>query len=627
MQDLGIIGYVSKGDYDSNTTYEKLNVVFYNGASFSAKQTTTGNAPTTGRSDDLYWQIMASAPSSLDFVTKDAFDTAMNTKADNLIYDETESMLKLMRGSAAEGVVLAEVEITGGSPTKSTLTLWTSDSNMFGATGTVVIDGATYNFTLPSTGGSIKLTIRQTGTATITATNGGYSYSGTLSMTSFGTYSQEINSGDAYTINITTSETTLYGQTVTATYDTSSTKTATISSSGTASITLYNYTGSVELSATDGDETATATVTIVAGTSTYTADLSFVKIYGISWDGSSTSAWTRTGAAADFTDPVPAVSNGNGSSPFDDILPWSGMEIVDDATAGKLVKIPKYYYKWTKTGTAMTLQITNEPVDGFHVSPAHADRGDGSGERDYVYVGRYHCSTSNYKSTTGVAPKVSITRSTARTAIKNLGSGIYQYDFAMYWTIMMLYLVEYADWNSQAKIGYGCAPTGSTSAVRTQGYTDAMVYHTGTDQANRTTYGGTQYRYIEGLWDNCYDWCDGIYFSTADVYIINNPANFSDTTGGTKVGERATTANCIKSFFVPSASGLEWALYPDETISDSNYETYVCDQCNYKASGVVLCVGGYYSQSQNRGAFYLYGSSTATYSYANIGARLQKLPV
>lgn len=67
MQDLGIIGYVSKGDYDSNTTYEKLNVVFYNGASFSAKQTTTGNTPTTGRSDDLYWQIMASAASGAIF--------------------------------------------------------------------------------------------------------------------------------------------------------------------------------------------------------------------------------------------------------------------------------------------------------------------------------------------------------------------------------------------------------------------------------------------------------------------------------------------------------------------------------------------------------------------------------
>jgi hypothetical protein len=431
--------------------------------------------------------------------------------------------------------------------------------------------------------------------------------------------------GTTYTISVTTTESTLYGQTVTATYGASS-KTATFSGSGAATISITDYTGDVTLSATDGTKTATTTVTIVSGTTSYSASLAFSQIYGISWDGSSSSAWTRTDAAALFADPTPAVSNGNGSSPFDNILPWSGMEKVTDASAGVLVKIPKYYYKWTKSGAAMTLQISSESFSGSHVSPAHANRGDGHGERDYVYVGRYHCSTSDYKSTTGVLPKVSVTRDAARTAIKALGTGVYQYDFAMYWTIMMLYLVEYADWNSQAKIGYGCAPTGSTSAVRNVGYTDAMVYHTGTDQASRTTYGGTQYRYIEGLWDNCFDWVDGIYFSGADVLIIDNPANFSDSTGGTKVGERATTSNDIKSFFVPSVSGLEWALYPNDVVADSNYETYVCDHCSYYASGVVLRAGGFYNQSQYHGAFYLVGYYQASSSDANVGARLQKLP-
>lgn len=429
--------------------------------------------------------------------------------------------------------------------------------------------------------------------------------------------------GDAYVINVTTTESTLFGQTLTATYDTDKTATAEFSDAGAATITIFNYTGDVELSATDGTDTAEATVTIVAGTSTYTAELSFAKIYGISWDGSSSSAWTRTDAAASFVDPSPAVNNGNGSSPFDNILPWSGMVIEEDAAAGKLVKIPKYYYKWTKTGAAMTLQISEKAFDGSHVSPAHADRGDGVGERDYVYVGRYHCSSSNYKSVTGASPKVSITRDAARTAIKALGSGIYQYDYAMYWTIMMLYLVEYADWNSQKKIGYGC---GNNSSAQNAGLTDSMVYHTGTNAASRTTYGHVQYRHIEDLWANVFDWCDGIYFSGSDVFIISNPANFSDTTGGTKVGTRATTSNDIKSFFVPSASGLEWALYPNETISDSNYETYVCDYCNYYASGVVLRVGGNYGQDQYFGAFCLYGSYSASYSSTGIGARLQKLP-
>ena len=52
----------------------------------------------------------------------------------------------------------------------------------------------------------------------------------------------------------------------------------------------------------------------------------------------------------------------------------------------------------------MKLQISDSEQTGFLVSPAHADRGDGSGERDYVYVGRYHCGSPNFKSVSGTTP-------------------------------------------------------------------------------------------------------------------------------------------------------------------------------------------------------------------------------
>lgn len=346
--------------------------------------------------------------------------------------------------------------------------------------------------------------------------------------------------------------------------------------------------------------------------------------YSAIWDGSSNSAWTRADLAADFPDPNPAVANGTGSSPFDDIMPWSGMQIVEDAEAGTLVSIPKYWYKWTRDGASMKLSIANEPQDGFVVSPAHADRGDGVGERDIVYVGRYHCSSVDYKSATGITPKVSTTRADFRTAIHNLGTDIWQYDFAMYWTICMLYLVEYADWNSQAKIGYGC---GTSSSVANEGATDAMVYHTGTNAADRTTYGEVQYRYIEGLWSNGRDFVDGIYFDNTDVYCIKNPADFSDTTGGTLVGTRANAHNEISAFFEPSSSGFEYALYPSATVSNNNWNTYVCDMCGFHASGVVLYVGGTYKGHWQRfGLFFLYGCDNASISQDDIGSRLMKLP-
>ena len=413
-------------------------------------------------------------------------------------------------------------------------------------------------------------------------------------------------------------------------------KTITVTRSGTGAISAQSSApdvASVSVSGNKitvtGHENGDVTVTVnVAADSNYNAPaaktcsvtVSFAQIYGVQWDGTASTTWSRTDAAETFMNPTPAVNNGNGSSPFDTIMPWAGMVVEDDATAGKLVKIPKYWFKWTRSGNGMKLQISNGPEAGFHVSPAHADRGDGKGERDYVYVGRYHCNTS-YKSQAGSQPAASMTRAQARSNIHNLGSTYWQYDFAMYWTIMMLYLVEYANWNSQATIGYGCSPS---SQKFNMGATDAMIYHTGTSAASRTTYGSVQYRHIEGLWDNVYDWCDGIRFSGSTVYCIANPASFSDTSGGTNVGTRATSGGYISGWTNPTADGFEYALYPN-AVSGSE-TTYVCDYCVYVASGVVLLVGGYYGQNQNHGAFCLYGDYAASDADASIGCRLQKLP-
>lgn len=413
-------------------------------------------------------------------------------------------------------------------------------------------------------------------------------------------------------------------------------KTITVTRSGTGAISAQSSAPDVASVSASGNkitvtghENGDVTVTVnVAADSNYNAPaaktcsvtVSFAQIYGVQWDGTASTTWSRTDAAETFMNPTPAVNNGNGSSPFDTIMPWAGMVVEDDATAGKLVKIPKYWFKWTRSGNGMKLQISNGPEAGFHVSPAHADRGDGKGERDYVYVGRYHCNTS-YKSQAGSQPAANMTRAAARSSIHNLGSTYWQYDYAMYWTIMMLYLVEYANWNSQATIGYGCSPS---NAKFNMGATDNMVYHTGTSAASRTTYGSVQYRHIEGLWDNVYDWCDGIRFSGSTVYCIANPASFSDTSGGTNVGTRATSSGYISGWTNPTADGFEYALYPN-AVSGSE-TTYVCDYCDYNASGVVLYVGGYYGQYQNLGAFYLYGYNAASSAYAFIGCRLQKLP-
>ena len=378
-------------------------------------------------------------------------------------------------------------------------------------------------------------------------------------------------------------------------------------------------------SVNDTTGTATITVSIAASanyeatTATISVDSKFTTVYGAEWDGTSTTAWSRTDGAAGFTDPVPYVSGAsNYGSPFDTLQPWAGMT-TEERAGGTMVKIPKFWYKITQTGSALKVQIADGELDGFSVSPAHMDRGDGEGERDVVYVGRYHCGSTACKSVTGQSPKANITRSSARTTIHNLGSNIWQMDFATRFTIWLLYIVEFADWNSQAKIGYGC---GNNSSAQSMGYTDSMPYHTGTTQSSRTTYGlGTQYRNIEGLWDNVYDWCDGCYYNNNGLNIILNPSNFSDSTGGTAIG--TPSSGYPSAFDLKDISGVFPMFIPSAANGDEN--TYSCDYWSFSASSPCLFVGGNYDQGGNHGLFFVSYTGTS-YSGAYLGCRLLELP-
>lgn len=341
------------------------------------------------------------------------------------------------------------------------------------------------------------------------------------------------------------------------------------------------------------------------------------SVYGIDFTNmANTSKCTRTDDAANFTDPQPAIAGGTGSSPFDSIMPWAGMVRSTDANAGEVVAIPKFYFKWETDGTKATgLKISMTKLDGFSTSPAHMDRGDGKGERDVIYVGRYHSCSTN-KSTTGQMPKVSITRSDARTAAHSLGSNVWQFDFATRVTIWMLYLVEFADWNSQAKIGYGC---GNNSSAENVGASDAIQYHTGTMQANRTDYGvGVQYRYIEGLWDNVLDWMDGCYYSFDGMSVILNPNNFSDIKNGTVIGTP------VANIWIASFAVSDWAIYPNSTTGGSS-STGSCDSWHYHPSYPCMCCGGYYNCNENHGLF-LVGYDRVSNANSGIGFRTIVLP-
>lgn len=384
--------------------------------------------------------------------------------------------------------------------------------------------------------------------------------------------------------------------------------------------------GTWTITATLNGDTATEEI-VVNQIKTYEVNMRYVQVYGVSW-GFSGKVLSRTDKAALFTDPVPYVNDGimtvaDCSSPFDELGPWNGMEVSVDTLGNSLVSIPKFWYKINKTASTLTIQIADGPIAGFNVSPAHRARNAQDNDKDIVYIGRYHCD-ADYKSKSGVIPKASITRAAARAGVHALGNEYWQLDISMWITIWMLYIVEFANWDSQATIGYNC---GNNSSKENTGSTDAMPYHTGTMQTSKTTYGvGLQYRYIEDPWGNVLDWCDGITFNQGDIYCFDNFTDYSDdytSTGAKLVGTRPTTGNWIKNWGLSSEVGYEWFMYPSEV---QGAQTEVPDYCYYYTSGVVLYVGGGYSQNAYRGLFYLSGNYGASYSGGSIGVRLQRRP-
>lgn len=510
----------------------------------------------------------------------------------NAIKIETDKTLTIS-GAAADaaavgGIVLPRVVVQ--TEAGSSIVLSDGEKDVSG----VAADGS-FSAALPHDGEWTVTATLGTGVATETV-QAEYCRTKTLTLT-------------YYTLTVTIKA----GSTVTAQCG-DKTVSGTVPESG--SIKLYlPIAGTWTVTATLGDETTERRVK-VSEYRDYPLKLSYIHIYGASWDGTSTTKWSRTDEAEEFTDPVPYVAGASSyGSPFDNLQPWAGM-VKSERTGGTMVAIPKFWYKLEQNGAGMTIQIAERAVEGYSVSPAHMDRGDGHGERDVVYIGRYHCNDT-YKSGTG-SPRANMTRSSARSGIHNLGSTIWQSDFAMRFTIWLLYIVEFCDWNSQNAIGYGC---GDNRSAQSMGYTDSMPYHTGTTQSRRTTYGcGTQYRNIEGLWDNCYDWCDGCYYNSNGLNIILNPANFSDSSNGTAVG---VPSDGWPSAFRVKANG-DFPVFIPTSASGSD-ATYSCDHWYFGSSYPCLYVGGYYSRSFNYGLFYVSCTSASVYG-GSIGCRLQELP-
>nr|DAT66225.1 MAG TPA: tail collar fiber protein [Caudoviricetes sp.] len=374
---------------------------------------------------------------------------------------------------------------------------------------------------------------------------------------------------------------------------------------------------------------------------------SLTSVFGVSWDSSNPStALTRLTKANDpnklvtvdiTTEPVPAVGTGSGSSPFDSYMPWMGMEEYCASLVGSsppkevsalykkgedgfertnpikpvFVKIPEFYYKIEKIGNTFRYYVSDGPKSVFSLHP-------GSG----CYLARYEgvkgnsSGTSTLRSNSGLTPSTSDTRDGFRVTSKATATGFQLRDIAALCAYNLLLLVEYADWDSQKKIGQGIV---NDTAVHKTGETDAMVYHTG--RAHSGDNAAVQYRGIENPWGNVREFVDGINFQNRTAYMCTEPDSYADDTTENYISSGITLPNSgfIKGFGF--SSGFPWAFIPND--NGGSETTYIPDYM-YSSSGQnVLNVGGYWTGASGAGLFSFNANFDSSVINNVTGARLQ----
>lgn len=406
--------------------------------------------------------------------------------------------------------------------------------------------------------------------------------------------------------------------------------------SSNSNVATVSVSGNTVLVTGVADGSATITIKVAAGSNhtapqnkTCSVTVDFSNVFGVCWNKTSSTALTRLTTSNDPNNlvtvnitgnPSPAVGTGAGSSPFDAYAPWKDMEeynIINNAVSHKrgdagfsrtsydtMVYIPEFWFKITESGGKRYFYISSGAKNGFTKHP-------GSGK----YVARYN-TINGYYSKSGAAPLGNMTRGTARTQSKAKGSKWSQYDFASWNAVWLLYLVEFADWNSQAKIGRGNV---DTSSIQNNGGTDSMTYHTGR-AAGTDGQTQVQYRHIENPWGNIWEWIDGINFSERAVHVCTNRANYADdtTTNYTAAGVTLCTDGWIKDLGM--SNNFPWAFLPNT--NGGSETTYIGDYVSSHAGWRVLMVGGVCGSASNAGLFYFSADYTSSYAGGGFGARL-----
>jgi len=333
-----------------------------------------------------------------------------------------------------------------------------------------------------------------------------------------------------------------------------------------------------------------------------------------------------------------------------------------------MVEQPKFYYKVVplelekvEGGKGFHMRkvryyVSDTKKAGFKLHPAFIQNGV---EKNFIYLSAYEGSTydtsaSVYNTTdaqtvdftastgdvlasiAGAKPTSGLTQSGAtragfRTLAANRGTGWSQQTVQAATATELLFLVEYASFNMQSKIGVGVTnktDDGTTSMTEITGYTANLGNATGSvnnpDGWNIVTYRGE-----ENFFGNIWKWIDGINiynYGVGSVHIADH--TFAD--GSVNHYEDAGITICGANGYV-SAFGynedFDWLFIASECSGDSAlpvgdyfYQNKVAEYWT------VAVLGGTWTDGTYAGGFYWRVYDASSHRHRTIGGRLLYVP-
>ncbi len=213
-------------------------------------------------------------------------------------------------------------------------------------------------------------------------------------------------------------------------------------------------------------------------------------------------------------------------------------------------------------------------------------------------------------------PLTSTTITNFRNYARKLGSDFGQLDWR-YFLIQMLYLVEYADYDSQEVLGLG--NTNNTEIIK-MGECNHLGMKSGT--LNNDGKHSVIYRGIEDIFGNVWQYIDGINVEEHQVFLNYNPSTYQvDKFDGDY--QKLGYVNALNN-------GYELQLGYDRnhslvafSISTSNNETSSISDYYWQSSGNRTAIlGAAYVNKNNAGMWSFAFGDTSTHAGHSVGSRL-----